>query len=151
MDGDPSVIDGFTSHSSYYADESYGLIWLENRLARAQWTALRNSRRLTRAALRAALNGVFQQAVFNGILQTGLAVREETAADIARTTGNAAFGAGDSSTRVLVHGYLVWVGPVAGRRAPWKAWAAGSEAIHRADGDLIFLNDLQEAAQAAAA
>ena len=88
--------------------------------------------------------------MFNGILQAGLAVREETAADIRRTTGNIAFGSGDAGSRVLIHGFLVWVGPVAGRSAPWKAWAAGSEAIHRTNGDLIFLNDLQEAAEAAA-
>ena len=128
---------------------SYGLIWLENELAQAQWSALRNSRRLTRAGLLRALNASFTQAVFNGILQAGLAVRAETAADIRRTTGNIAFGAGGDATRVLIHGFLVWVGPVSGRRAPWKAWAAGSEAIHRTNGDLIFLNDLQEAAEAA--
>ena len=149
VDGNPSIIDGYSAHSDYYLDESYGLIWLENELAQAQWSALRNSRRLTRAGLLRALNASFTQAVFNGILQAGLAVRAETAADIRRTTGNIAFGAGGDATRVLIHGFLVWVGPVAGRRAPWKAWAAGSEAIHRTNGDLIFLNDLQEAAEAA--
>ena len=150
VDGNPSAIDGFTGNTNYYLDEAYGLIWLENRLGAAQWTALRNSRRLTRAGLLRALNTTFTQAVFNGILQAGLAVREETAADIRRTTGNIAFGSGDAGSRVLIHGFLVWVGPVAGRSAPWKAWAAGSEAIHRTSGDLIFLNDLQEAAEAVA-
>ena len=134
VDGNPSVIDGYSAHSDYYLDESYGLIWLENELAQAQWSALRNSRRLTRAGLLRALNASFTQAVFNGILQAGLAVRAETAADIRRTTGNIAFGAGGDATRVLIHGFLVWVGPVAGRKVAWKAWAAGSEAIHRTNG-----------------
>ena len=140
VDGSPVFIEGLTSRPDYYADTVWWIMWAQNALERAAWGALKNSRRLTRGALRAALVSVMQRGVKNGGLKPGLEVSEQTAADIRRTTGNASFNG------VLITGYLVHVGRVTGRRAPVKIWCAGSEAIHRAGIDLVFLNDLAEAA-----
>ena len=124
VDGQPSFVEGMTGHSDYFADESYGLLWLANELTAAQWQGARQSRRLTRAGLLRRLNSVFTQAVNNGILQRGLTVRPETAADIRRTTGNTAFGTGEGGAP-LVHGFLVYVGQVVSREAPGRrGWQA---------------------------
>ena len=151
MDGNPSAIDGFTGNTNYYLDEAYGL----DLAGEHGWGRPSGPRCATRAGSRGRgccgrSTRHSRRPCSTGSSRRALAVREETAADIRRTTGNIAFGSGDAGSRVLIHGFLVWVGPVAGRSAPWKAWAAGSEAIHRTSGDLIFLNDLQEAAEAVA-
>ena len=136
--GDPTFVEGLVSRTGYYADGVYWLLWAQNALEQAAWNAVRNSRRLTRGGLRAALAAVMQQGVANGGLQPGLEVMPATAQDIRQTTGNASFNG------VLVNGYLVHVGRVVNRNAPVKIWGAGSEAIHTAGIDLLFLNDLAE-------
>lgn len=142
--GAGAFVEGFVSAEDRYADEIYWLLWAQWRLSSAAWDAARQSRRLTRARLRQALAAVMEQGVANGGLSRGKVVLPATAEDIRRTTGNTSF------TGTLTNGYLIHVGRVVGRKAPVKIWAAGSEAIHRANTDLVFLNDLADATAEAA-
>ena len=118
-------------------------MWIRNELELNIWNAARASRRLTVAILGSAIDSVMRKGVRNGGIQPGRTVRGSTKADIIATTGNQAFDG------VLSAGYLVHIGALADQTQvdidnrmapPIKIWAKGSEAIHRADVDLVFQN-----------
>ena len=139
--GLPTFIEGTMSRAGYWADAVAFNLWLKNELESAIWNVARASRRLTVAILHATLDDSMRKAVRNGGVQPGLEVSNTTKADIIATTGNREFDG------VLQAGYLIWIGPLAAqsqadisnRRAPpIKIWAKGSEAIHRANVDVVL-------------
>ena len=139
--GLPTFIEGRTSRAGYWADAVAMSIWLKNEVELGIWNAVRASRRLTVAILRATLDDSMRKAVRNGGLQPGRTVSNTTKADIISTTGNLDFDG------VLGAGYLIHIGRLSEQSAvdienrmapPIKIWAAGSEALHRANVDIIL-------------
>ena len=141
--GIPTFVQGFMARNGYWSDAVAWTLWMKNELESNIWNAARASRRLNIAILNATLDGVMRKGVRNGGIQPGRTVSAPTKADIIATTGNHDFDG------VLQSGYLVHIGRLAdltqvdleNRRAPpVKIWAIGSEAIHSADVELVFLN-----------
>ena len=141
--GDPTFVEGWMARNGYWSDAVVFNLWMANELELATWNAARASRRLTIAILRASLVGAMRKGVRNGGLQPGRTVSPETRADIIATTGNQDFDG------ILTAGYLIHTGRLADQTEieitarqgpPVKIWAAGSEAIHRANVDLVFQN-----------
>ena len=138
-----TFIEGYTSRAGHWADAVAFTMWIRNELELNIWNAARASRRLTIAILGAAIDSVMRKGVRNGGIQPGRTVQGATKADIISTTGNTEFDG------ILEAGYLVHIGALADQTQvdidnrmapPIKIWAKGSEAIHRADVDLVFQN-----------
>lgn len=139
----PTFAEGFAARAGHWIDAVAFLQWLKGETERQVWNALRASRRLTIAVLKASLDEAMRKGVINGGLQPGRRVGNVTKADIIQTTGNQNFDG------QLTAGYLIHVGALANqsqadidaRRAPpIKIWAVGSEAIHMANIDIVFSN-----------
>ena len=141
--GIPTFIEGFMARNGYWADAVAWTLWMKNELESNIWNAARASRRLNIAILNSTLDAVMRKGVRNGGIQPGRTVSAPTKADIIATTGNHDFDG------VLQSGYLIHIGRLADltsvdlenrRSPPVKIWAIGSEAIHSADVELVFLN-----------
>ena len=141
--GIPTFIEGFMARNGYWSDAVAWTLWMKNELEANIWNAARASRRLNIAILFATIDAVMRKGVRNGGIQPGRTVSAPTKADIIATTGNHDFDG------ILQSGYLIHIGRLADltsvdlenrRSPPVKIWAIGSEAIHSADVELIFLN-----------
>ena len=141
--GLPTFVEGFTFKAGHWADAVAWNLWAKSRIETAIWDAIRGSRRLTITALLDGLTRVMELGVTNGGIQPGRSLSATGKADVSRTTGNTEFDG------VLSAGYLVHIGRLADQSQsdidarispPIKIWAIGSEAIHRANIDLVFQN-----------
>ena len=140
--GLPTFIEGTMARAGYWADSVAFTLWMKNELELNIWNAARASRRLTVAILQSTLDAVMRKGVRNGGIQPGRNVSNVTAADIRQVTGNHDFDG------VLPSGYLIHIGRLADQTdadrenrlaPPVKIWAVGSEAIHQANVDLVFV------------
>ena len=137
--GQPSLLGGFASRDGYWADAVWWLIWLRTDMNGRIWSAMRSSRRLTRAIMLDAILETMEAGVRNGGIQPGRVVPGATKADIISATGNDAFD-GTLTVGYLVHVQTPTQADRDARIARFRAWVAGSDGIHEIDGNIVFRN-----------
>ena len=140
VEGEASLLEGYTSRGGYWLDAVWWVLWAKRSLQLAIWRSQRSSERFNRVLLLDALTRVMQRGVGNGGLKPGRKLSADNRISVIATTGNDAFDG------VLTTGFLVWVSPSPpdadreGRIGRFKIWATGADAIHKVFGDLTFAN-----------
>ena len=148
VSGLPTYAEGWNAKAGIWTDARIWIDWLGNEIERSIWNLIRSTSRVPAtpygiAQIRETLAKVMEKGVRNGGIGVGLAVSPTMKAEIRQITGNYDFDG------TLINGYLIHIGSLADQTQadrdsrlapPIKIWAKGSNAIHRANIDLVFEN-----------